>query len=109
MAEQQGLSCPGNVRAGSILVASSELLEVTEGTRLRAKRLLQGKANDRTCDSPGRFWRPSSFPGCDPSPARRYAVSGLVASYPVPTRNPGRWWEYPLPLVRGLRLVLWGY
>src|SRR5271170_7493600 len=103
MAEPQGLSCPGNVWAGSILVASPELPGMTEGTRLRAKRLLQGKATGRTCDSPVRFRHPPSFPGCDPDPARRYAVSGLVTSYRVPTRNPGRWGEHPLPLVRKLR------
>src|ERR1700677_4259113 len=106
MAEQQGLSCPGNVWAGSMLVASPELPGMTEGTRLRAKRLLQRKANYRTCDSPVGFRHPSSFPPCDPDLALN-AVFGSVTSYRVPTRNPGRRWEYPLPLVRKLRFVLW--
>src|ERR1700728_1570657 len=107
MAEQQGLSCPENVWAGSMLVASPELTGMTEGTRLIAKRLFQRKATCRTCDSHVRFRRPSSFPPCDPDLARLNAVFGLVTSYRVPTRNPGRWWEHPLPLVRKLRLVLW--
>src|ERR1700728_1394913 len=107
MAEQQGLSCPGNVWAGSMLVASPKLPGMTEGMRLRAKRLLrQRKATYRTCDSPVRFRHPSSFPPCDPDLARLNAVFGLVTSYRVPTRNPGRWWEHPLPLVWQLRLVL---
>src|SRR5580658_4773373 len=105
MAEQQGLSCPGNVWAGSMFVASPKLPAIPEGTRLRPKRL-QRKATCRTCDSPVRFRHPSSFPPCDPDLARRYAVFGLVTSYRVPTRNPGRWWEHPLPLVGKLHLVL---
>src|ERR1700733_14476980 len=107
MAEQQGLSCPGNVWAGSLLVASPELPGMTEGTRLRAKRLLQRKATCRTSASPVRFRHPSSFPPCDPDLARLNAVFGLVTSYRVPTRNPARRQEHPLHLVRKVRLVLW--
>src|SRR3984885_6271173 len=107
MAEQQGLSCPGKVWAGSMPVASPELPGMTEGTRLRAKRLLQRKATCRTCDSPVRFRHPLSFPPGDPDLARLYAVFGLVTSYRVPTRNPGRRREHPLPPVRKLGLVLW--
>src|SRR6202041_1201375 len=104
---QQGLSCPGNVGAGSMLVASPKLPGMTEGTGLRAKLLLQRKAACRTRDSPGRFRPSSSFPPWQLDLARLNAVFGIVTSYRVPTRNPGRWWEYPLPLVRKLRLVLW--
>src|SRR5258707_11627824 len=106
MVEQQGLSCSGNVWASSMLVASPEPPGMTEGMRLRAKRLLQRKASGRTCDSPVRFRHLSSFPPRDPDLARLSAVFGFVTSYRVPTRNPGRGWEYPLPLVPKLRLVL---
>src|ERR1700727_3429131 len=99
MAEQQGLSSPGNVWAGSMLVASPKLPGMTEGTRLRAKQLLQRKATCRTCDSPVGFRHPSSFPPCDLDLARLNAVFGIVTSYRVPTRNLCRWWEYALPLV----------
>src|SRR3984885_2430333 len=108
MAEQQGLSCPGNVGAGSMLVASPKLPGMTEGTRLRAKLLPQRKAACRTRDSPVGFRHPSSFPPCDLDLARLNAVFGIVTSYRVPTRNPGRWWEYPLAVVRKLRFFLWG-